>query len=464
MGLLDAAWSALGEHPAALPLVRDHGDAVPLDAALPVGRFVHDAIATASLSAALLAARRTGSAVPTVELDPVRVATAVTSERHYRFAGEPMTAWAELSGFWPTADGWVRTHANYPHHQERLLAALGLPAETTADELLVHLHGRSAEVVEALVSDRKGIAVRVATEAEWRASEEAQVIAKQPLIRFERIGDAPAEALAETTVDAPAGGIRVLDLTRVIAGPVATRTLALWGADVLRIDPPQFPEIPAQHLDTGAGKRSAVVDLDAQHELFETLLEGADVVVLGYRSGALDHFGLSPEALAARHPGIVIARLTAWGDVGPFADRRGFDSIVQAASGISWLESSDPQKPGALPAQALDHSAGYLLAAGVTSALRKRLDEGGSWLVETSLARVAAELLDAPREPRAEHPAWLPTVITRGDLTTAAPAPHYDGGPEDWSTPAVPWGTSRAGWLPRADRERAPIAAGRARR
>jgi crotonobetainyl-CoA:carnitine CoA-transferase CaiB-like acyl-CoA transferase len=449
MGLLDAAWSSLGENPSALALVRDRGDAVPLDSTLPVGRFVHDAIAAASLSAALLAARRTGSAVPTVELDPVRVATAVTSERHYRLSGEPMSAWAQLSGFWPTADGWVRTHANYPHHRERLLAALGLSAETTADELLVHLHGRSAEVVEALVSERGGIAVRVATEAEWRASEEARTLAAQPLMRLERIGDAPADALVETTVDAPARGIRVLDLTRVIAGPVATRTLALWGADVLRIDPPRYPELPAQHLDTGAGKRSAIVDLDAQHELFETLLEGADVVVLGYRSGALDRFGLAPAALAARHPGIVVARLTAWGDVGPFAGRRGFDSIVQAASGISWLESSDQQKPGALPAQALDHSAGYLLAAGVTAALRKRLDEGGSWLIETSLARIAAELLDAPRGAHAEHPAWLPAVITRGELTTAAAAPHYDGGPTNWSAPAVPWGTSRAGWLPR---------------
>jgi crotonobetainyl-CoA:carnitine CoA-transferase CaiB-like acyl-CoA transferase len=450
MSLLDAAWSSLGEHPAAIPLVRDRGDAVPLTSALPVGRFVHDAIATASLSAALLAARRTGSAVPTVELDPVRVATAVTSERHFRLTGEPMNAWAELSGFWPTADGWVRTHANYPHHRERLLSALGLRDDTTADELLVHLHGRSAEVIEALVAERGGIAVRVATENEWRASEAASEIAKRPLLHFERIGDGAVDTLPETTVDAPARGIRVLDLTRVIAGPVATRTLALWGADVLRIDPPQYPEIAAQHLDTGAGKRSALLDLDAQRELFETLLEGADVVVMGYRAGALDKFALTPSALAARHPGIVVARLTAWGTTGPFSERRGFDSIVQAASGISWLESLDRQKPGAMPAQALDHSAGYLLAAGVTSALRKRMDEGGSWLVETSLARVAAELLDAPREARAEHPAWLPTVITHGDLTTAAAAAHYDGGPDDWESPAVPWGTSRAGWLPSA--------------
>jgi crotonobetainyl-CoA:carnitine CoA-transferase CaiB-like acyl-CoA transferase len=248
-----------------------------------------------------------------------------------------------------------------------------------------------------------------------------------------------------TEPDAPAAGIRVLDLTRVIAGPVATRTLALWGADVLRIDGPRHPEIEAQHLDTGAGKRSAILDLDDRDAL-EGLLADADVVVTGYRPGSLDRFGLSPEALAERHPGVVIARLSAWGTAGPFADRRGFDSIVQAASGIGWIESIDGAKPGALPAQALDHSAGYLLAAAITTALRRQLDEGGSWLVETSLARVAQELLAAPRTPRAQSESWEPTVATHGDLTTALPAAHYDGGPGDWRSPTVPWGSSEPHW------------------
>lgn len=449
---MDAAWNALGEHPAALALVRDRAADVPLDSTLPVGRLVHDAIAVASLSAALLAARRTGSAVPTVELDPTRIATAVTSERHYRLDGEPMNAWAELSGFWPAADGWLRTHANYPHHRSRLLEALRLPESTNADDLLTHLHGRSAMVVEALVAERGGVAVAVETEQRWRSSEQGREVARQPVLRVQRLGDAPAAELPETGVDAPARGIRVLDLTRVIAGPVATRTLALWGADVLRIDPPSLPEIEAQHLDTGTGKRSAVLAADSPE--FAALLERADVVVTGYRSGALDRLGLSPDSLAERRPGIVVARLTAWGTTGPFAVRRGFDSIVQAATGISWLESADGTTPGAMPAQALDHSAGYLLAAGVTTALRRRLDEGGSWLVETSLARVAQELLDLPRTPRghAATPPWQPTVLTRTladgrRLTAAAAAPAYSGGPEDWTSPPVPLGSSAADWL-----------------
>lgn len=448
MGVLAVAWEGLGEDPAALALVRDHGDSVPLDSSLPVGPLVHDAIAAASLSAALLVARRAGCAVPTVELDPVRVATAVTSERHFRLAGVPVDAFAELSGYWPTADGWLRTHANYPHHRERLLTALGLAHDTTADDLLHALHGRSALEAEELVTAAGGIAVAARTEDEWARHPHAAAVAQGPLIALRRLGDAAAPRPAPASVSAPAAGVRVLDLTRVIAGPTATRTLALWGADVLRIDSPRLPEIGWQHLDTGAGKRSALLDLDleADRAVFEALLAEADVVVTGYRPGALDRHGLAPEALALRRPGIVVARLSAWGTVGPFAGRRGFDSIVQAATGIGWLEG-DGNKPGALPAQALDHTAGYLLAAGVTSALRRRIDGGGSWLIETNLARIAQQLLAAPRTGRAPRPAWQPTVVTRGEVTSTAAAAHYDGGPDDWATPAVAWGSSTAEWL-----------------
>ncbi|EPH42811.1 putative CaiB/baiF CoA-transferase family protein C7orf10 like protein [Streptomyces aurantiacus JA 4570] len=175
----------------------------------------------------------------------------------------------------------------------------------------------------------------------------------------------------------PAAGLRVLDLTRVIAGPVATRTLALLGADVLRVDPPHLPELPDQHADTGFGKRSTALDLAdrADRRAFEDLLAGADVVVTGYRPGTLDRFGLAPEALAERRPGLVVAQLSAWGTTGPWSGRRGFDSLVQAASGIAVTEGA-PDRPGALPAQALDHGTGHLLAAAVLRSLSERATEG----------------------------------------------------------------------------------------
>ena len=361
-----------------------------------------------------------------------------------------MNAWAELSGFWQTSDGWVRTHANYPHHRAALLTALGLDDATTANDLAAHLLARRAQEVDDVVAARGGVATVVRTEEQWRGHPQAQAVSESPLVGGARVGEAPARQLPRADEDAPAAGLRVLDLTRVIAGPVATRTLALWGADVLRVDGPSRPEITAQHLDTGAGKRSTIIDLDADRDAFEQLLASADVVVTGYRPGALDRFGLSPEALVERRPGLVVARLSAWGTTGPFAHRRGFDSIVQAASGIGWLESADGSRPGALPAQALDHSAGYLVAAAITTAVRRQLDEGGSWLVETSLARVAQELRDAPRTPPdaapGELPTWEPTVITHDGLTTALPAARFDGSRGDWPSPPVPWGTSEARW------------------
>ena len=451
MSLLDAAWHSLGEDAAALALVRDRGSAVPLAGALPSGRFVHDAIAAASFSAALLAARRVGCAVPSVELNPLKVATAVTSDKHFRLNGEPVAAWGELSGFWPCSDGWVRTHANYPHHRSALLSALELPDDTGADEFMVALHSMNAVDVQEKVVAAGGVATVVRTADEWAEHPHARHLSELPVIEMTSLGDTEHAVLSDTTIDAPLAGVRVLDLTRVIAGPVAARTLGLWGADVLRIDSPRHPELGWQHLDTGAGKRSALLDLDdtADHASFEELLKTADVVLTAYRPGSLERFGLSPAALAARRPGIIVGRLSAWGTAGPLADRRGFDSIVQAATGIALAEGDGAGTPGALPAQALDHAAGYLLAAAVTTAVRRRVDAGHSWLVEVSLARLAMELLQQrrPRHAPTASAGFTPTVVTSAGVTSALPAPAYAGSPGRFSAPAVEWGSSEPEWI-----------------
>lgn len=431
MSLLDAAWSALGEHPDDLAVVQRRGREVPLAAALPVGEFVHDAIAAASLSLAL--DRSSGSRLEPIALDPARVATAVTSERWFRRDGQPWMPWAALSGFWPTADGWVRTHANYAHHRARLLAALDLNDGADADALAAALASRTGDEVEAAVTALGGIATVVRTPEQWQVHPHAPVVAARPVIELECIGDAPAR---------PTAGPRILDLTRVIAGPIATRTLALGGADVLRVDPPGLPEPEEQHLDTGAGKRSVILGVDDPR--FEELLAEADVLVTGYRPAALDALGLSPEAVAHRHPGLVVARLSAWGSTGPWGGRRGFDSIVQAATGIAIIEG-DGSRPGALPAQGLDHAAGYLLAAGIGSALRRRALEGGSWRVEVCLVRLAHELLGQTRRPVAGR-SFEPTTVPLGGLELARPAlAQIDA----WPHAPVPFGSSSAHWLPR---------------
>ncbi|MEU1973761.1 CoA transferase [Microbacterium sp. NPDC019599] len=412
---------------------------VPLASRLAVDELAWSAVAAASLAAADLAGA--GS----VALDPARIALAYASERYGSIDGERPVAFAPLSGFFRAADGWVRTHGNYPHHARALLAGLQLPEGSGADAVATALANLPADAAAQAIASRGGICAAVL--AEQPPVDHA--LRLQPLVRVTRLGDASTRAL-DGRRSTPLAAVRVLDLTRVIAGPVSTRTLALFGAEVLRIDPPRMPEIAWQHLDTGHGKRSAVLELDdpAGRGVLEGLLTSADVVVLGYRPEGLARLGLSPRELAQRHPGLVVAQLSAWGE----PDRRGFDSIVQAACGIAWIETRDGVTPGALPAQALDHSAGYLLAAAVIAALRRRAQEGGSWLVETSLRRVAAELLGMPRtaEP-ADHEAVEPGAHTQtfevdGRLvTTVGPAPSFEGGPTAFRPPR-PWGEDEPAW------------------
>lgn len=413
---------------------------VPLPARLGVR-----GLATRSVLEATRAAARIGGGGEPL-LDPVRIATAYTSERHLRVDGVQPVAFAALSGFFRTADGWVRTHGNYPHHAAALLGALGMPSDAGRAEVAATLARSDAEESSRRIVRAGGICAAVRREDPRSDAR----LRSAPLVAEHRLGAGAPRPLPGPSPDAPLAGVRVLDLTRVIAGPVATRTLALLGADVLRLDPPRFREIPAQHFDTGHGKRSALLDLGSAvgAARFWELLASADVVVLGYRPAGLDALGLSPAALAARRPGLVIARLSAWGD--PAA--RGFDSIVQAACGIAMIESVDGDTPGVLPAQALDHSAGYLLAAGILRLLERRAADGGSWVAGTSLRRVAAELLGMPRTIGTVTPTAFDVGghtqtfdVAGAALVTAASAVAYSGGPTGFAPPR-PWGEDEPAW------------------
>ncbi|WP_045878341.1 CoA transferase [Pseudofrankia sp. DC12] len=396
-------------------------------------------LATTSVEAVCAAARRAGATGPiaTAASDPERIAAAFGSERLFRDGGSGADAFAPLSGFFPAADGWLRTHASYPHHRDRLLRLVGLAADEADRATLARaISARSAAEIENLAVEAGAIAVRVRTEAEWRASEPGIATATGSLVRFTHRDDGAALTLAGGGL--PLAGIRVLDLTRVLAGPVCGRTLALLGADVLRLDPPIPAEIEWQQLDTGQGKRTAILDLRTELPRAQELLDAADVLVTGYRPGAIEAFGLRPP------PGLIRARVNAWGDTGPWAGRRGFDSIVQAASGIALIESADGTTPGALPAQALDHATGYLLAAAVIDALVARAADGRGLDLAAALARTASWLLDRPGREPGHPPAAAPTdrcAVTHGTRTTARPAiPGFD----DYPFPAHHWGTDPA--------------------
>ncbi|MCF1597402.1 CoA transferase [Streptomyces muensis] len=477
------AWSAVGGDPALLPRVSTVVREGALQARLPVRELARACVGACALAAAELGARRAGLAeVPEVTLDDGAIATAFVSERHLLVDGRAPVSFAPLSRFWRTADGWVRTHANYPHHRARLAAALEV-AEEDPDAVGAALAERSSLEVEEAVYAAGGLAVALRTPEEWAAHEQAAAVARRPLVEHERSDTVRARALPslDGTPLLPAAGVRVLDLTRVIAGPVATRTLALLGADVLRLDAPRLPELADQHTDTGFGKRSATLDLTVDRRAFEELLAAADVVVTGYRPGALDRFGLSARALAERRPGLVVAELSAWGSYGPWRERRGFDSLVQAATGIAAIEGvtgttgatratidgpAALSSPGALPAQALDHGTGYLLAAAVLRALTEQLGpgRGEGQCVRLALARTAEWLVNGIR-PGLED--GLEEVLTDGAdgagiapgtwlnergsalgrLRYALPPVSFAGGPGDWARPPGVWGVDPARWV-----------------
>ncbi|MFC8739235.1 CoA transferase [Streptomyces sp. NPDC057144] len=448
------AWAALGADSSLLDRVSYGGPSGGLPARLPVMELARATVAVCSLAAAELTSVRTGRPVPRVRVDDEAVATAFLSDRLVRADGRAWSTFAPLSRFWRATDGWVRTHANYPHHRARLLAALGVPGnadDEAVDAVAQAIAGLTTLEVEETVYAAGGLAVAARGPGDWAKSEQGILVAGQPLLTTARIDDAPDRMPGGAAL--PCAGLRVLDLTRVLAGPVATRTLALLGADVLRIDALQLPESQEAHNDTGMGKRSTTLALgeDTDRRRFEGLLDAADVVVTGYRPGALERFGLTPEALAERRPGLVIAQLSAWGRYGPWRERRGFDSLVQVATGIAELEGS-PDSPGALPAQALDHGTGYLLAAGVLRALTEQHRTGGTRLVRLALTQTAHwlvhDMAPAPGEEEsfdAEH--WLTeTDSPMGRLRHALPPVSYDGGPVNWARPPGLWGTDAPVW------------------
>lgn len=450
-------WAALGGAPQSTARVA-FGPPGGLGAAVPVMRLARGATACCALAAAELLAVRSGGPVPTVRVDDDAVATAFTSERHLLIDGRPGSTFAPLSRFWRTRDGWLRTHANYPHHRARLLAALGVADDpggtgtgTGGSDAVVARAGEviaaaSAAALEEAVYAAGGLAVAVRTAQAWSAGEPGKAAAAQPLIDRREVAASGRAARAALPVlppgGLPAAGVRVLDLTRVIAGPVATRTLALLGAQVLRIDSPHLPELADAHADTGFGKRSTALDLADPRDraVFEDLLGSADVVVTGYRPGALDRFGLSPEALLKRRPGLIVAQVAAWGYSGPWAGRRGFDSLVQAACGIALLEAAADGRPGAMPGQFLDHGTGCLIAAAVLRSLAERHAGGGGRILRFALAATAARLLELPAETRPSAPPdptpyLAETASPLGRLRYALPAVRYTGAPVTWAHP-----------------------------
>jgi crotonobetainyl-CoA:carnitine CoA-transferase CaiB-like acyl-CoA transferase len=252
--------------------------------------------------------------------------------------------------------------------------------------------------------------------------------------------------------------VRVLDLTRVLAGPTCARSLAEHGADVLKISAAHLADLGMVELDTGIGKLSARLDLRKEEDLraLRELLRQTDVFSQSYRPGALAARGLSPEELARLRPGIVCVSLTAWGESGPWHGRRGFDSIVQSVSGMAHAQGG-AGKPSLLPVSAIDYVSGYLMAFGAMLALERRAREGGSWLVRVALARVGKWITDlgsvesltgaVDELPRDILKSLLvETAAPDGRITHLRPVLVMSATPPRWERPPVPLGYHPPAW------------------
>ena len=423
-------------------------------------------IAAAGLAAADLWELRTGRK-QSVAVD-VRHATASLRSGHYMKLGEGEVSHARNSimGVYPAKAGrWSYLHCNFPNHRAAALSVLGVPEDRDAVTRAV-AQWDALDLEEAIIA-AKGAGGMVRSHAEWAQHPQAQAIATLPVMEIVRIGDAPPTPLPPG--DRPLSGIRVLDLTRVLAGPTCARTLAEHGADVLKITAPHLPNLGYQEFDTGHGKLSAHLDLREARDVdvLRGLAREADVFSQGYRPGTLGTRGFSPEELARLRPGIVYVSLCAFSHVGPWASRRGFDTVVQTVSGITSRQAEVvPGKtpgPQFYPVSAIDYCTGYMMACGAMVALARRAREGGSWLVRISLAQIGKLIVDlgevaesAARDAPAEFAPdelerWSTVTDTpSGKLRHLKPTVQLSETPPYWARPSVPLGYHQPVWPERA--------------
>jgi crotonobetainyl-CoA:carnitine CoA-transferase CaiB-like acyl-CoA transferase len=421
------------------------------------------AITASAMAAARLWALRTARGRrQTISVDLRHAAAALRSGRYLRIGGAvPKDPVDRVSGLYPARDQrWVFLHCNFPNHRAAALSVLGVSADADRDTVAGAVRNWDALALEEAVHAARGCAGFVRTQAEWLTYPQSAAVASLPLLEIERIGDAPREPLP--AADRPLSGIRVLDLTRVLAGPTCARTLAEHGADVLKVSASHLPHSGDVEIDTGLGKLCTSLDLRqaADVETLTSLIRDGrcDVFSQSYRPGALAARGFGAEALAKLRPGIVCVELSAWGCAGPWVERRGFDTVAQCVSGMAMIQGGG-ETPRIMPVSAIDYVSGYLMAFGAMVALQRRASEGGSWRVRVSLARTGrwivdrglldtAAIADVPTELPEEEIAriTMETPSALGLIRHLAPVARMSETPPRWARPPVPLGHDAPAW------------------
>ncbi len=459
---LQSFWQLGNGDPAALDAVSFSATEPQLPSVFQVGTLAAASIAAQALASAEIWRARAGAGQrQQIQISMRRALAMFRSERYLSVDGKaPAEIRSPLTGYFQAGDGrWIQLHTNFPHHRDGVLRVL--QCENTRQAVAAAIREWQAAELDARLADEGMCAALIRSPQEWQAHPQGRAITGLPLLEIIRIGDAPVEAVSRagaTAAARPLSGVRVLDLSRVIAAPVAGRTLAQHGADVLAISAAHLPNIAPLVIDTGRGKRSAQLDLrtaQGRDGLLD-LVRDADIFLQGYRPGALAGLGFSPEELCALRPGLIQVSLSAYGHTGPWSQRRGFDSLVQSATGIAYEEGAAAglSEPGKLPCQALDHATGYLAAFGAMMALRRRAEQGGSWLVRVSLAQTGHWLQSQPRYAAAtaeltpqEAAGWLQSMDSPfGQVSAVAPVEQMSVTPPTFDKPPVPLGTHAAAW------------------
>ena len=458
--ILRDIWTSVGGEAAALDALTLTGDEPQLPSSFRIAAAAQTSVAATGLAAAEIWKMRSGQAQD-VTVDMRHAAVECRSERYLRVDGKPPPpAWDAIAGIYNTRGAkFVRLHTNFPHHRDAVCKVLNCNPER--DEVQAALLQWDGEAFETAAYAEGGVVAVMRSHDEWSATPHAKALAGLPLISITKIGDAAPKPWPAG--DRPLAGIRVLDLSRVIAGPVAGRTLATHGADVLLISGPDLPAIPWLTIDTGRGKLTSFVDLKREQGrgTLRDLLAGADIFSQGYRPRAIAGLGFSPDDAARINPGIVYVTLSAYGHAGPWAERRGFDSLVQTATGFNHAEgqAAGVDGPKELPAQMLDHATGYFMAFGAMMAKARQAREGGSWHVQVSLARTGqwlwnlGRLADGLAREDLKGEAVMPFVEEVGSGFGALRAVRHSAllskTPAFWDRPAVPLGSHPAQWPPR---------------
>ena len=427
-----------------------------------IGEAAAASLAAVGLAVSDLWELRTGRRQE-VSVDTRRATASLRSSRYLTLNDAPAAGERpSVMYVYPAKNGrWSYLHCNFPNHREAALSVLGVAEDREAVRRAV-AQWDALELEEAIIA-ANGAGGMVRSMAEWAQHPQSAAVASLPLMEIERIGDCPPQPLPEG--DRPLSGIRVLDLTRVLAGPTCARTLAEHGADVMKVSASHLPSSRSQEYDTGHGKLSTSLDLREEQDIetLRRLVREADVFSQGYRPGTLARRGLSPQDLAKLRPGIVYVSLSAFGRVGPWAERRGFDTVVQTVSGITDRQGQlfPVAEPGPqfYPVSAIDYLTGYLMAFGAMLALGRRAREGGSWLVRISLAQVGKwlveqgqvpepELRDVPAEfDAAEIKSWsTASDVPEGRLRHLGPTLQLSETQPYWARPTVPLGYHDPVW------------------